>query len=251
MPSITGAPSGPSPTPSGSNSATYSDNGMVYSPQSREGARSPSSPRHSSHEQAFNASPPMGQMMTKARPAPQHAIAESNQNYSEPPIRARENNHSYNDRQEPIDEREKWRREKERQKESYRESPDPKYPSSRYPGKDDERVVQRSISPVASTVTVQQSPAARNGPPSPMKSKERERQERHDRAREREELREKSRKEKELREEKGKLAINVLKVLSSCSNLAIDRKTKAFSRNARENGGADVPNECRRDVDRL
>jgi hypothetical protein len=58
-----------------------------------------------------------------------------------------------------------------------------------------------------------------------MKSKERERQERHDRAREREELREKSRKEKELREEKGKLAINVLKVLSSCSNLDIDRKT--------------------------
>lgn len=225
MPSITEASSGPSPTPSGSNSATYSDNGMVYSPQSREGARSPSSPRHSSHEQAFNASPPMGQMMTKARPPPQHAIAESIQNYNEPPIRARENNHSYNDRQEPIDEREKWRREKERQKEPYRESPDPKHPSSRYPGKDDERAVQRSISPVQSTVTVQQSPAARNGPPSPMKSKERERQERHDRAREREELREKSRKEKELREEKGKLAINVLKVLSSCSNLDIDRKT--------------------------
>jgi hypothetical protein len=203
MPSISGAPSGPSPTPSGSNSATYSDNGVMYSPHSRDGARSPSSPRYSSHEQAFNASPPMGPMVSKRAP-PQHAIAETIQGYSEPSNRARENSHAYNDRHEQMDEREKWRRDREREKESYRETPETKYPSSRYPANDDERTTQaRNVSPVQPTVTVQQPPSARNGPPSPIKSKERERQERHARAREREEQREKSKREKEIREEKG------------------------------------------------
>lgn len=213
MPSIAGAPSGPSPTPSGSNSASYSDNGMVYSPQSREGARSPSSPRYSTHEQSFSTSPPsMAPIVVKARAPPQHAISETVQNYHEPPRRPRESNNremqnNYNERHDPMDERERWRRDRERESQTYREPSEPNQPATRYPptNGDDRPAIQRSLSPPPPpVVSLQQPPAARNTPTAPPpRSKERERQERHERAIEREEQREKSKKEKQAREEKG------------------------------------------------
>jgi hypothetical protein len=185
----------------------------MYSPQSREGA-SPSSPRYSTHEQAYSISPPsMGPLIGKSRVPSQQSIDESVQNYHEPPRRPREShnreyqNH-YNERHEPIDERERWRREREREREreTYREPPEPSQPSSRYPPNGDDRAaVQRSLSPTPLVVSLQQPPPARNGPSSPPpRSKERERQERHERALQREEQREKSKIEKQTREEKGR-----------------------------------------------
>jgi hypothetical protein len=214
MPSIAGgAASGPSPTPSGSNSATYSDNGMVYSPPSREGARSPSSPRYLTHEQSFSTSPPsVAPIAVKARAPPQHAVAETVQNYHEPPRRPRESNNrdmqnNHNERHEPMDERERWRRERERESQTYREPSGPSQPAPRYTPiyGEDRAVVQRTLSPESlPVVPLQQPPPARNNPAAPPpRSKERERQERQERVMEREEQREKSKKEKQVREENG------------------------------------------------
>ncbi|KAG2189411.1 hypothetical protein INT44_004553, partial [Umbelopsis vinacea] len=82
--------------------------------------------------------------------------------------------------------------------------------ASRYPptnGDDRPAAAQRSLSPgpPPPVVSLQQPPPARNNPAAPPpRSKERERQERQERAMEREEQREKSKKEKQAQEEKDK-----------------------------------------------
>ncbi|KAJ2962979.1 hypothetical protein NQZ79_g1897 [Umbelopsis isabellina] len=229
MPSIAGTNSGPSPTPSGSNSASYSDSGMVYSPQSREGARSPSSPRYSGQDQ-FSTSPAPGTIPILPRGTPQHSGSDSMQSFNDPNARIRDKN--YNDRHDGIDDRERWKRDLERERDSYRSPPEPKHngvkhngpepnrpppdsrrpapetrpPVARYPVPEDDKVIRRNPTPVPPAIAAPQAVPLRSGPPSPLRAKDRERQERHDRAREREELREKSRKDKEIRDEKGKIA---------------------------------------------
>ncbi|KAM3589562.1 hypothetical protein VKS41_000421 [Umbelopsis sp. WA50703] len=227
MPSIAGATSGPSPTPSGSNSASYSDNGLVYSPQSREGARSPSSPRYSGQDQ-YSTSPPPGIIPIMPRGPPQHGVPENMQSLGDPNGRIRDKN--YNDRHDATDDRERWKRDLERERDSYRTPPEPKHngtkhngpepkrpptdprrpaPDSRssaqrYPAPEDEKIIKRNPTPLPPAIATPQSAPPRHGPPSPVRTKDKERQERHERAREREELREKSKKEKEIRAEKEK-----------------------------------------------
>jgi hypothetical protein len=227
MPSIAGATSGPSPTPSGSNSASYSDNGLVYSPQSREGARSPSSPRYSGQDQ-YSTSPPPGIIPIMPRGPPQHGVPENMQSLGDHNGRIRDKN--YNDRHDATDDRERWKRDLERERDSYRTPPEPKHngtkhngpepkrpptdprrpaPDSRssaqrYPAPEDEKIIKRNPTPLPPAIATPQSAPPRHGPPSPVRTKDKERQERHERAREREELREKSKKEKEIRAEKGK-----------------------------------------------
>lgn len=261
MPSIAGGNSGPSPTPSGSNSASYSDSGMVYSPQSREGARSPSSPRYSGQDQ-FSTSPAPGAFPVMPRGTPQHNGSENMQSFSDPNARIRDKN--YNDRHEGIDDRERWKRDLDRERESYRSPPEPKHngvknngpepnrpppadprriapetrPSvARYPAPEDDKNIRRNPTPVPPAIATPQAVPLRSGPPSPLRAKDRERQERHDRAREREELREKSRKDKEIRDEKGEIKKPMYACYYQGSALhSRCRETKETCRDARENG---------------